>query len=193
MMAGFGGAIKNIGMGLGSRAGKLAMHSNIRPKISKKCNGCGICIQSCNAKAISLINGKSEINPDKCGGCAMCIAVCPQGAILIPWASESSDELQKKIVNYASAVTGLFDNMIFINILENITRDCDCVGKKQVPVIENIGFIAADNIVAVDKASLDLANKFGFGAVQPHINKNVQTDYAIEKGLGKEDYKLREV
>ncbi len=191
-MAGFGGAIKNVGMGLGSRAGKLAMHSNIKPKISKKCTGCGICIQHCNAKAISLIKGKSEINPDKCEGCALCIAVCPQKAILIPWQSETSDGLQRKIVDYASAVISLFNDMIFINILENITKDCDCVGERQTPVIKNIGFVAGSNIVAVDKASLDLANKAGFQKVNSDINKNVQIDYAIKKGLGEKDYKLNE-
>ncbi len=193
MMAGFGGAIKNLGMGLGSRAGKLHMHVNIKPKISKRCNGCGICIQNCNAKAISLIEGKSRISLDKCEGCAMCIAVCPKGAILIPWASETSDELQRKIVDYASAVVSLFDKIISINILENITADCDCINKKQTPVIRNIGFIAGDNIVAVDKASLDLANKIGFQKIQPNINKNTQIDYAIEKELGEENYKLEEI
>ncbi|MDO8516712.1 MAG: DUF362 domain-containing protein [Nanoarchaeota archaeon] len=193
MMAGFGGAIKNLGMGLGSRAGKLAMHSNIKPHISKKCTGCGICIQNCNAKAISLIEGKSEINPNKCEGCAVCISVCPEGAVLIPWASETSEGLQRKIVDYASAVISLFNNIIFINLLENITPDCDCMGKKQNPVIKNIGFIKGNNIVAVDKASLDLANKNGFQKVQPNINKNIQIDYAIKKGLGEKEYNLIQI
>jgi uncharacterized Fe-S center protein len=191
MMAGFGGAMKNIGMGLASRAGKLDMHSNIKPEISKKCTGCGICIENCNARAISLREGTSEINRDKCEGCAMCIAACPAGAILIPWGTQTSEGLQKKIVDYASAVISLFDSrMIFINVLENITEDCDCMDKRQVPVINDIGFISGDNIVAVDRASLDLANKSGFQKVQPRINKNIQIDYAIKKGLGEKDCKI---
>jgi len=193
MMTGFGGALKNLGMGFGSRAGKLYMHSNVKPKISKRCTGCGICIKNCNANAISLINGKSEINQDKCVGCAMCIAVCPKGAILISWASETSDELQRKIVDYASAVISLFDKIIFINVLENITEECDCMDKKQIPVIKDIGFVSGNDIVSVEKASLDLANKSGFQKIQPHINKNVQIDYAIEKGLGTKDYNLKEI
>lgn len=66
VMAGFGGAIKNLGMGLGSRAGKLHMHSNIIPTTTEKCIGCGVCIEHCNANAISLVNGKAKINPEKC-------------------------------------------------------------------------------------------------------------------------------
>ncbi len=192
-MTGFGGAIKNVGMGLGSRAGKLHMHSNIKPKISRRCNGCGICIEKCNAKAISLIDGKSEINQNKCEGCAMCIAVCPKRAIVIPWASETSDGLQRKIVDYADAVLSLFNNVVFINILEKITKDCDCVGARQTPVIKDVGFVAGDNIVAVDKVSLDLANEKGFQKINLNINKNAQIDYAIKKGLGEKDYKLKEV
>jgi len=195
MAAGFGGALKNLGMGLGSRAGKLAMHSNIKPKIiPNKCTGCGICIEHCNAKAISIVNGKSQINPELCEGCAMCIAFCSNGAILIPWASETSEGLQRKIVDYASAVVSLFhDKMIFINVLENITEECDCMDEKQIPAIKDIGFIAGDNIVAVDKASLDLANEHGFQKIQRHVNKNVQIDYAIEKGFGERDYNLIEI
>jgi uncharacterized protein len=186
-MAGFGGALKNLGMGLGSRAGKLAMHSNIKPEvISDKCSGCEICIEHCNAKAISLIEGKSRINPELCEGCAMCIAVCPNKAISIPWQSETSEGLQKKIVDYAAAIINLFnDRMIFINVLEKITEGCDCVNEKQIPIIKDIGFVAGNNIVAVDKMSLDLANKEGFQKVNSHVNKNVQIDYAIKKGLGR--------
>lgn len=194
MATGFGGALKNIGMGLGSRAGKLAMHSNINPKIlPNKCSGCGICVEYCNVKAISLIEGKSEIDPKLCEGCAMCIATCPNGAIMIPWQSETSEGLQKKIVDYASSVLSLFkDKITFINILENITEDCDCMGERQIPVIKNIGYITGNNIVVVDKASLDLANKAGFQKVHPNINKNIQIDYAIQRGLGESNYNLNE-
>lgn len=192
-MAGFGGALKNSGMGLGSRAGKLHMHSTISPSISSKCIGCGTCVENCDVKAISIENGKAKINPDKCIGCAMCIAVCPEKAVSIPWQSESSSGLQKKIAEYSKAVLSLFNKTIFINVLENITSDCDCMGSKQVPAIENIGILAGSDIVSVEQASLDLANKQGFSKIQKHIGKQEQIDYAEKIGLGSKKYELVEL
>ena len=68
--AGYGGAFKNLGMGLGSRAGKLHMHSDLRPTINQeKCIGCSTCIENCNYDAIEIINGKAKIDSEKCAGC----------------------------------------------------------------------------------------------------------------------------
>lgn len=190
IMAGFGGAMKNIGMGFASRAGKLDLHCNIKPSISDRCTGCEICIDSCNAKAISIIKGKAEINQDLCEGCAMCIAVCPNKAVRIPWKSKSSEELQKGIVKYSLGFLERFPKTIFINVLENITEDCDCFDKKQEPVVEDIGFLYSDDILSIEKASLELANEKGFKEVQKNIDKNKQIELAEEAKLGDKDYKI---
>lgn len=196
MMAGFGGAIKNIGMGLGSRAGKLAMHSKLKPSVNHvKCIACSKCIDNCNFNAISIIDNKAFIDNIKCAGCAMCIATCPNGAISVPWRGGTSEELQKKAVDYASAVLKVIPNTIFINFLVNITKDCDCVGVVQEPLMNDIGILYSKDIVAIDKASFDLVNKESnrnFNKIN-EIDKNIQIDYAISLGIGEKKYELIEL
>jgi len=192
MMAGFGGALKNLAMGFASRVGKLDMHSLVKPSISKKCTGCGVCIKSCNVKAISIVDGKAKIDKEKCEGCAMCIAVCNNGAVSVPWGGRTSEGLQKRIAEYASAVLGLFPNAVFINVLENITKDCDCIEHVQKPIMKDVGILYSKDAVAIDKASLDLTNKLSnnkFNAINP-INKNKQIEFAEDLKIGTSNYKL---
>ncbi len=194
-LAGFGGALKNVGMGLGSRAGKLYMHSNISPSISSGCKGCGTCVQHCDVKAISMINGKAKIDKKKCIGCAMCIAVCPYNQVKVPWISQTPKTLQKKIVEYSSSVISLFPEAIFINVLEKITKNCDCESHSQEPFMEDVGFVYSTNIVQVDKASLDLVNvksKDKFKRINI-VNKENQIKLAEKAGLGSSKYKLVEL
>jgi hypothetical protein len=192
--AGFGGAFKNLGMGLGSRAGKLHMHSDISPHIDReKCNACMTCINNCDVNAISLVDGKAKIDDEKCIGCAMCIAVCPQKAVRIPWGGSTNEELQKKIIDYSHALIDYFKgNLLYINVLQNITEECDCMGKKQEPITGDIGFLASRDPVALEQASLDLVEKQmkgGFDKIN-NASNSVQVDYAAQKGLGKKDYFL---
>jgi len=190
--AGFGSAIKNVGMGLGSRAGKLFMHSHLKPSINRKCTGCGDCIRNCNPKAISLHDNMAVIDPNICIGCAMCIAVCKYGAVSIPWGGRSSYELQNKIAEYTKSVLELFPKAIFINVLEKITEQCDCMGINQKPIMQDVGILYSDDIVAVDKASLDLADKFSEGRFSRinDVDKEHQIKYAESIGLGNSKYEL---
>ena len=193
MAAGFGGSLKNLGMGLGSRAGKLDMHSTIRPSVDRdKCVGCGICIKSCNAEEICFEEGKVQIDSEKCEGCAMCIAVCEGRAINVPWHGGTPERLQQKIAEYVGAILTKFPNAIFINVLQNITEECDCMGIKQKPMMEDVGILASNDIVAIDQASLNLANEYSknkFSKINV-VDKNNQIKVAAELGLGNADYKL---
>ena len=106
-LTGFGGALKNIGMGCASRKGKLVQHSTVAPKVSQKnCTGCGICLRSCAHNAISVCGGKAFITPEACAGCSRCITVCPVKAINIQW-NEAADLVMRKMAEYAKgALTG---------------------------------------------------------------------------------------
>ena len=191
--AGFGAAIKNVGMGFGSRAGKLHMHSQVSPFIDPdQCVGCGLCVKNCDFNAIDITNGKAKINKEKCQGCAMCISVCPHHAANVPWGGGTNEYLQKMIAKYSSAVLTLFSNTIFINVLKNITPLCDCFGGKQKPIMKDIGIVSSTDIAAIDQASLDLANKYSknkFNHIN-HVNKSNQIKFAQDLNLGKNDYQL---
>mgnify|MGYP001352833875 CR=1 FL=1 len=195
MMAGFGGSIKNLGMGLGSRAGKLAMHANVKPAINSKCVGCGTCVANCDVKAIKLVDKKAVIDPAICIGCAMCIAVCPVGAASIPWGSETPKGLQEKIAKYAKAVLKMFPDAIFINVLQNITVECDCMGITQEAIMPDIGVLYSTDIVAIDKAGLDIADKYSQGRFRKinEIDKDNQIEAAVKEGIGKKEYELIEI
>ncbi len=193
MGAGFGGAMKNLGMGLGSRAGKLDMHSSLKPDILEdKCIACGICTQNCDVAAISIATGKAKIDEAVCVGCAMCITVCPHGAVQVPWQGRTNEELQKRIAEYTKAILDHFPNILFINLLTNITVHCDCMGIEQTPIMDDIGYLYSENITAIDRASLDLANENsnGYFSRVNQVDKLKQLSLAEEAGLGNGQYEL---
>jgi len=190
---GFGGALKNLGMGLGSRAGKLAMHCKTQVSIDReKCTGCGICIENCPANAISLVNGKAYINPEKCIKCAKCIAVCPQGAPSIPWSSVRGRDIQERIVEYCFGINRIC-NIIYFTSLQNITLDCDCSSEEQTPAVEDIGILASLDPIAIDQAAIDLVKqKAGRDIFKEHnnIDSSFQLKYGEKLGLGSRRYEL---
>jgi len=68
-LSGFGGTIKNLGMGCASRRGKMVQHADVSPKITrKKCVGCGDCVEHCSQSAIALREEKAVIDAKKCIG-----------------------------------------------------------------------------------------------------------------------------
>ncbi|MCG8570708.1 MAG: DUF362 domain-containing protein [Spirochaetes bacterium] len=196
-ISGFGGAIKNISMGCASRGGKMDMHSHARPTVkAEQCTACRRCISACQVKAITMA-GKAVIG-EECVGCVRCIAVCPEDAIEINF-NESSDNTQMKMVEYAAALMNEFDDnkLLFINILKDISPACDCYPGNDIPIADNIGFLASQDPVALDKASFDLVNeKCGydpFKKVYPDINTQLQIDHGVKIGLGSSEYQLIEI
>ncbi len=188
--AGFGGALKNIGMGLGTREGKMAMHQVFNLEIaSSDCIACGKCVQECPVDAISINGGAASIDQDKCIGCGMCIAVCPEDAVEIPWEDGSAQKLDERIVEYAYAA--LKDRRsYFMTVLMDVTPDCDCMNEKQEPVMEDVGILLSDDIVSIDQAGLDLSDTDKFdGDTDPEI----QVRYAEKLGMGERDYELVEI
>ncbi|MFP4111379.1 MAG: DUF362 domain-containing protein [Candidatus Woesearchaeota archaeon] len=193
--SGYGAAFKNLGMGFGSRAGKLHMHATVAPKINtEKCIDCMSCVDGCDFDAINKKDNVLVIDDEKCAGCAMCIAVCPTGAVQIPWETSTNKELQKKIADYSKAVFEKIpeNRCIFINILEKITPGCDCMGSAQEPLMEDVGILMGYDPCAIDMASLDIAEKNSQGVLDKmnSIDKYHQVEYAEQIGLGKKDYEI---
>lgn len=193
---GFGGALKNLGMGLGSRAGKMAMHAAFDLKVNPDvCIGCGICAAKCDFGAIELNkNNKAEIDFSKCMRCAGCIANCPQGAVEMPWGGTSSEGLQERIVEYCAGIIQEINCPFHINVLENITARCDCAGVKLDKISPDIGYLASINPVALDQASIDLVIKHNHNhdvlKDGNGVESTVQLKYAEELELGSRDYEL---
>ena len=216
-LSGFGGTLKNLGMGCASREGKLSQHSTISPQVKKKaCKGCETCLSWCAQEAISMLTMKSGveskrgnafIDPKRCVGCGECILSCPSGAIEIQW-NESIPIFQKKMVEYAfGAVQKKKGKVLYLNFLTQISPACDCYGYSDAPIVNDIGILSSEDPVAIDQASVDLVNgeagnrtsklqknwnpgEDKFRAVYPEVDWNIQLAYAEEIGMGTRKYNL---
>ena len=156
-LTGFGGAIKNLGMGSGSRAGKIEMHSAGKPFVrAKRCIGCGLCIKSCAQGAPTITDGKCHIDTDKCVGCGRCIGVCPKKAIDSPF-DQANDVLNCKMAEYAKAVCQGKPNF-HISLIVDVSPYCDCHAENDAPIVPNVGMLASFDPVALDQACADLVN-----------------------------------
>ncbi|HOV28596.1 MAG TPA: DUF362 domain-containing protein [Synergistales bacterium] len=156
--AGFGGALKNLGMGSGSREGKMAMHCDSPPRIqSARCVGCGECVRNCAHGAVRLTpERKALIDQTLCVGCGQCVVVCPAGAAQISWGSAKT--LGERIAEYAfAALKG--KPAFHVNFLMDVSPNCDCWNHNDTPIVPDIGIAASKDPVALDQASVDLVNQ----------------------------------
>ena len=184
ILSGFGGALKQLGMGFAARGGKLAQHSHFLPSVNhSRCTACGKCVSKCGVDAISL-KPKAFIDKKLCVGCAGCIAVCPVGAINHDWEGINFCE---KLAEYAFAAS-LNKKNIYLNFLSNITQECDCMGQKMKLIAENVGVLASLDPVALDTASLDLLQ----ASSKEKLFENGRRclDYAEEIGIGEKKYMI---
>jgi uncharacterized protein len=198
LMTGFGGSLKNIGMGCASREGKLFQHSGCSPVIVvKNCTGCGSCVKVCPVQAIVLLREKAVLDGKKCIGCASCIAACKFNAVDIDWEAGGSN-IQEKMTEYALAVLReKRKKSVFFNFAVKITRECDCLAKDDPKISPDIGILVSADPVSVDKASLDLVTKATgkdiFKEEHPQRDGFKQLAHAAKIGLGNLEYELREV
>lgn len=197
-IAGFGGSIKNLGMGCASKNGKYEMHSDLSFKINKRCVGCGQCVKTCAYHAIIIEDKKARIT-GKCIGCGHCLLACNRGAIQ-PSFSTKGDEFLKKLVEYAfGVIKHKNERKFFFNFLTNIALICDCVNYTPEILMNDIGIVVSDDPVACDQASIDLLNKHyqhGNDIIKdkyPDVNYELCLDYAEQIGLGSRDYRLIDI
>ena len=205
-LTGLGGALKNIGMGCGSRAGKMDMHADVRPRVSEACIGCGKCTQWCQVKAIKVKNKKACIDHDVCVGCAECIVVCPESAIKINWKWDARF-VQERMVEYAAGVLKTKKRKTaYINFIMNVSPQCDCYNFSDASIVPDVGILISRDPVAIDRASADLINKqegikgtavksYKAGKdklrdVNPEVDWTVQIKHAEKLRLGTARYQL---
>ncbi|MDR0799463.1 MAG: DUF362 domain-containing protein [Dysgonamonadaceae bacterium] len=208
--AGFGGALKNLGMGSASRTGKLELHSSSQPVVDQSlCTSCGQCVKYCASDAIHLDeNKKAKIDYVKCVGCGQCVAVCQFDAAQPVW-DNSSDIMNFKIAEYATAVVKNKPHF-HINFIMDVSPNCDCWNCNDAAIVPNIGIAASFDPVALDKACADMVTHAGanlntvldvkqygelqdvdkFAMIHPNTQWLAGLQYAEEIGLGNLDYEL---
>ena len=206
--AGFGGALKNIGMGCGSKKGKMEMHSHQTPVIDQDlCIGCGMCTRHCANNGVHVINHKAEIDEANCLGCGHCFSFCPKGAINCKW-DEALPVMNKKIAEYAkAAING--KPQFHISMVMDVSPLCDCEPGNDIPLIPDVGMFAGFDPVALDQACVDAANRqpviegscIGhhedvhkphdvFHMVHPDTDWAAGLDHAEKLGMGTREYEL---
>jgi len=209
-MAGFGGAIKNLGMGCASPSGKADQHCASKPTVVEdKCNGCGRCVRVCPKSAAVLEGGKASIDPQRCVGCGACLGACPEEAIDLDW--DEMPAFIERIAEYAfGAVLGKAGRIGFINFVINVTPECDCLPWSDASIVPDVGILASKDPVAIDAASLDLVNaqqglvtsalpsRHGkgedkFRGLWPKVDGSHQISYGEAIGLGTSEYRLIEI
>lgn len=207
-LSGFGGALKNVGMGCASRKGKLAMHSTVSPQIkAENCIGCGECVEHCSQQALSLVSEKAAVDDERCIGCGECILICTNEAIQIKWDQEIPAFLEGMVEYTAGVLKNKAGKSLFVNFINDVSPACDCYPANDAPIVKNIGVLASTDPVAVDQASADLVNaqpaladtrltvntEAGgdkFQGLYPKVEWPIQLAYAESLGLGMRRYEL---
>jgi uncharacterized Fe-S center protein len=204
---GFGGALKNVGMGLGCRSAKQRMHADFKPEVTaEKCTACSRCVRWCPVHAIVIGPDRvAEIDYETCYGCGECVAACPYAAIATQWKT-SPEALQEKIVEHAmGALAGKDGKVVYLSFVTAVSPDCDCWNFSDAPIVGDIGVLASTDIVAIDRAAYDLVTAAvglpgsrGEGMGEGHdkftavtgVDGTVAIRYAQEMGLGTIEYDL---
>lgn len=212
-MTGFGGAIKNIGMGCGSRAGKKDQHSNGKPHIRQNlCRACRRCLRECanNALVFDAAGQTMTVNQENCVGCGRCLGSCNFDAI--SFKNDAANELLNyRMAEYTKAVVD-GRPCFHIALIVDVSPNCDCHGENDVPILPDLGMFASFDPLALDQACVDACLKAaplpgsqlsdnlakpGFVNHHDHFtNSSPQSEWraclehAAKIGLGTRDYEL---
>lgn len=212
-MTGFGGAIKNIGMGCGSRAGKKDQHSNGKPIIdAEKCRGCKMCMKECanNGLVFDEAKRKMTIDSNSCVGCGRCLGACNFDAIEFS-NNQALEILNGKMAEYTKAVVDGRPNF-HLSLIVDVSPYCDCHPENDAPILPDVGMFASFDPVALDQACADACLKStplpnsvlsdniahkdfhdhhdNFKNTTPESEWQTQLSHAEKIGLGSRQYEL---
>ena len=204
-LTGIGGALKNIGMGSASRAGKMDMHAAGKPSVdSSLCTACGACVKNCAHEGIALKSGKAQIDNHKCVACGRCIGICSEDALSAPF-DAANEILNRKIAEYTAAV--IRDKPHFhVTLICDVSPFCDCHSENDRAIVADVGMLASFDPVALDAACADLVNEQPplpnsllaelaltgdhFTTLHPNTDWKTCIDQAEKMGLGSGKYEL---
>ena len=205
--AGLGGALKNLGMGCGSRRGKMEMHSDGKPHVvSELCVGCGACARICAHGAPQIQGGVCSIDQNRCVGCGRCLAACPKNAVQSSFKG-SVQMLNYKIAEYSKAVIDGRPSFC-INMVCDVSPNCDCHAENDVAMVPDVGMFASFDPVALDLACAEAVNRqpvmLGsvldkpelredpdhFHAAHGHTHWYDLIEHAKKIGLGSDEYEI---
>ncbi len=208
-LAGFGGAIKNLGMGCATRKGKMQQHCGMGPLVNTDhCTGCGACLSVCEPGALFMQeDGKIGLDPERCVGCAACLSVCRHQGLTVNWTVEVRVFLER-MAEYAAAVVATQNKpCLHVSFITHVSPGCDCTGFSDAPICPDLGIAASYDPVALDQACLDLVNEAPclypsrlpegmvpgedkFAALHPHADGCHVLEHAHKLGMGSRQYDL---
>ncbi|MCF8010198.1 MAG: DUF362 domain-containing protein [Clostridiales bacterium] len=198
--SGYGGAIKNLGMGgiaFKDRSSGISqrgrMHFLENEELTwneEKCNMCYQCVNVCPHESLAFDeNNQLQIDQEKCIRCGRCARVCPEGALVLP---QNEDLFQKVLAEATCAVLKTFDKkrVLYINFITEVIPECDCMPMTDTPLVPDIGIMISDDIVAIEKATLDMINKSQLIQDSKVGDNGITTNENIFKQVtGKDPYK----
>jgi uncharacterized Fe-S center protein len=187
---GFGGAIKNLGMGGVTRKSKGIIHAGSRPVLAGICNSCGDCYEACKNGAITMERGGVVFDYSRCFGCGACIYACSFEAL-----KPRIDDIGVLLAEAAFAVLRNFDGdkQFFVNVLLDIAPLCDCIAEAGFPICNDIGILLSKDPVAIDEASIDLIEEKGEKDIFFKLHKvdpKRSTDAGEKFGMGSKKYEI---
>ncbi len=204
LLSGIGGSVKNVAMGCVTKESKAAQHRAGRGLIDiEACTGCGECLEVCLYGALSLFEGKMVRDEEECMSCNRCLFLCKEKVFTLP--PGAREEFAVNLAHAAAGALSRFGSRVAcINFVQDVTPLCDCVAPSGLPVVPDIGILCSADIVAIDRASLDIiaeskpAGRFahlGSDDILGRINDADSTAHiraAHELGVGSLKYRLKE-
>ncbi len=199
MVFGFGGALKNLGMGCSTGPAKQYLHADVRPAVvESECVACGACLHHCRFDALAMVptpdGTRARIDHDKCSGCGECVVVCPVEAIPVRWDGDPARTQEKTAEVARAAVLGKEERTVYLSFITAVTPDCDCCSWSDAPLIPDVGVLASADPVAIDMASLDLVREAAGGRDVFREHRDIDPmpllRHAARLGLGSLEYRL---